>query len=56
MLTVITGPMFSGKTNMLISMATSHQIAGHTIQVFKPAKDDRYSVDKIVSHSDRELL
>ncbi len=50
MLTVITGPMFSGKSSALISRGTSHVIAGNGVMAFKPANDDRYDVNNIVSH------
>lgn len=50
MLTVITGPMFSGKSSALISKATSHVIAGDTVIAFKPRSDDRYDLENIVTH------
>jgi len=56
MLIVITGCMFSGKTDMLISMAVAHQIAHNKVEVFKPAKDKRYDAVKIVSHNGRAIL
>lgn len=51
MLTVINGPMFSGKTSRLISICSANVIAGNSVTVFKPAKDDRYDINHIVSHS-----
>lgn len=51
MITVINGPMFSGKTSRLISICTANVIAGNSVTVFKPAKDDRYDSQNIVSHS-----
>lgn len=51
MLTVIAGPMFSGKTSKLISMIESNLIANNRVAVFKPSNDDRYSTEKIVTHS-----
>jgi thymidine kinase len=51
MLTVITGPMFAGKTSSLISRCTSHIIAGDKVIAFKPAKDNRYDEKYIVSHN-----
>jgi len=45
MLTVITGPMFSGKSSKLISMAMAHVIAGHHVVAYKPVKDIRYPED-----------
>ena len=51
MLTVINGPMFSGKTSRLISLCAANVIAGNSVTVFKPSKDDRYELNNIVSHS-----
>lgn len=55
MLTVITGPMFSGKSTALISKCTSHAIAGNLALVFKPSNDNRYDKFKIVTHDAIEL-
>lgn len=43
--------MFSGKSEELIRRVTRSVIARIAVQVFKPALDDRYSVDEVVSHS-----
>lgn len=51
MLTVICGPMFSGKTSALISMCMSHIVAGDAVTAFKPARDNRYDEKFIVSHN-----
>lgn len=48
---VITGPMFSGKSEELIRRIRRAKIAKQKVQVFKPAIDDRYSIDKVVSHN-----
>jgi thymidine kinase len=48
---VICGPMFSGKSEELIRRIRRAQIARQTLQVFKPAIDDRYDSVRIVSHS-----
>jgi len=48
---VITGPMFSGKSEELIRRLRRAAIARLRIQVFKPALDDRYAEEEIVSHS-----
>ena len=48
----ICGPMFSGKSEELIRRLRRAMIARKRVQVFKPALDDRYSVDEIVSHGD----
>jgi thymidine kinase len=43
--------MFSGKTEELIRRVRRAQIAKQKIQVFKPAIDDRYGIEKITSHN-----
>ena len=48
---VITGPMFSGKSEELIRRLRRAAIARLRLQVFKPVVDDRFSVDEVVSHS-----
>ncbi|MFB6180902.1 MAG: thymidine kinase [Candidatus Nanohalobium sp.] len=48
---VITGPMFSGKTEELIRRITRAEIADQEVQVFKPEVDDRYGEEEIGSHS-----
>lgn len=47
----ICGPMFSGKSEELIRRLRRAKIARKRVQVFKPAHDDRYSTDEIVSHA-----
>jgi len=42
--------MFSGKTEELIRRARRARIAKQKIQVFKPALDDRYQVERLASH------
>jgi thymidine kinase len=48
---VITGSMFSGKTDELIRRLRRATIARQKVQVFKPAIDDRYTVEKVTSHA-----
>ncbi|NCQ61833.1 MAG: thymidine kinase [Myxococcales bacterium] len=48
---VISGPMFSGKTEELVRRLRRAQIARQSVQVFKPRIDDRYDATAIVSHS-----
>ena len=48
---VICGPMFSGKSEELIRRLRRAQIARQSLEVFKPAIDDRYHETNIVSHS-----
>ena len=52
---VITGSMFSGKSEELIRRVRRAQIARQRVQIFKPRIDDRYSADQIVSHSDMKM-
>lgn len=49
---VVTGSMFSGKSEELIRRIRRVQIARQAVQVFKPLIDNRYSDDHIVSHSE----
>lgn len=48
---LICGSMFSGKTEELIRRLVRAEIARQTVQVFKPALDNRYKVNKVSSHS-----
>lgn len=48
---VITGCMFAGKTEELIRRINVLSFADKNILVFKPAIDNRYSTEKVVSHS-----
>jgi thymidine kinase len=48
---VITGSMFSGKSEELIRRLRRAQIARQKVQVFKPQFDSRFSNDHVVSHS-----
>jgi thymidine kinase len=52
---VITGSMFSGKSEELIRRLRRAQIARQRVQIFKPAIDNRYSDAEIVSHSEMKL-
>lgn len=54
-LTVISGPMFSGKTEELIRRVVRAQIAGYKVAVFKPVIDDRYAKNKITAHNGTAL-
>jgi thymidine kinase len=48
---VVVGPMFSGKSEELIRRLRRAEIARQRVQIFKPAIDERYAVNEIVSHS-----
>jgi thymidine kinase len=52
---VITGSMFSGKSEELIRRIRRAQIARQKVQIFKPRLDDRYAADHIVSHSEMKM-
>lgn len=52
---VICGSMFSGKSEELIRRLRRAIIAKQKVQAFKPALDDRYSPDDIVSHDERRI-
>jgi hypothetical protein len=49
---VITGSMFSGKSEELIRRLRRAQIARQKVQIFKPRIDNRFGDDHIVSHSE----
>src|ERR1700733_12015225 len=52
---VITGPMFSGKSEELIRRLKRAQIAKRRVACFKPDLDIRYHRDAIASHSAQKL-
>ena len=52
---VITGSMFSGKSEELIRRLRRAQIARQRVQIFKPVFDDRFADDEIVSHSEMRI-
>jgi thymidine kinase len=53
---VITGSMFSGKTEELIRRLRRSQFAGLRVEIFKPSIDKRYSEIRIVSHDDKSII
>ncbi len=50
-ITVIVGPMFSGKTSELLSFIEIYDLGKKEYRVFKPHIDVRYGIEEIVSHS-----
>jgi thymidine kinase len=48
---VVCGSMFSGKTDELIRRLVRATIARQKVQVFKPAIDVRYAIEKVASHA-----
>lgn len=49
-LTLIVGPMYSGKTTELLNFAEIYEIGRKNILLFKPRIDERYSKEHIVTH------
>ena len=52
---IVSGPMFSGKSEELIRRLRRAQIARQRVQIFKPSVDTRYSDNHIVSHSELRI-
>jgi thymidine kinase len=48
---VVVGPMFSGKSEELIRRLRRAEFARQRVQIFKPAIDERYAANEIISHS-----
>lgn len=51
---VITGSMFSGKTEELLRRLRRAEIAGQSVAAFSPAIDDRYGTEMLGSHDGRQ--
>ena len=54
-LEVVTGSMFSGKSEELIRRLRRAQIAKQRVQVFKPAIDNRFGEAHVTSHSEMKI-
>jgi thymidine kinase len=54
-LELICGPMFSGKSEELMRRLRRVGYARKTAILVKPAIDDRYSVDEVVSHEGQRM-
>ena len=52
---VITGSMFSGKTEELIRRLKRAKIAKQNVEIFKPVVDVRYSETEVVSHDENSI-
>jgi thymidine kinase len=52
---VITGSMFSGKTEELIRRLRRARFAGLKVEIFKPSLDKRYSETRVVSHDETSI-
>ena len=53
---VITGSMFSGKTEELIRRLKRAKFANLNVEIFKPKVDSRFGADKVVSHDANEII
>jgi thymidine kinase len=53
---IITGSMFSGKTEELIRRLRRAQFAGLKVEIFKPSLDNRYSENRVVSHDEKSII
>ena len=53
---VITGSMFSGKTEELIRRLKRAKIAKQKVEIFKPQMEVRYSEMEVVSHDENTIL
>ena len=53
---VITGSMFSGKTEELIRRLKRARIAMQKIEIFKPRMDMRYSENEVISHDENAIF
>lgn len=52
---VITGSMFSGKTEELIRRLKRAKIALQRVEIFKPRLDNRYAEEEVVSHDENAI-
>jgi thymidine kinase len=53
---VITGSMFSGKTEELIRRLKRARIAMQQVEIFKPRIDTRYSEEEVISHDENAIM
>jgi len=52
---VVTGSMFSGKTEELIRRLKRAKFARQKVEIYKPAMENRYSEDEVVSHDENSI-
>ncbi len=55
-LEVVCGSMFSGKSEELIRRVRRASFGKQKVQVFKPALDNRYSSEEVVSHNGTKVM
>lgn len=48
---IFTGPMFGGKTTKMLAAVERAKYQKKKINLFKPKRDNRYSFDKVMSHT-----
>ena len=53
---MITGSMFSGKTEELIRRLKRARIAMQRVEIFKPRIDTRYDEEQVVSHDENAII
>ena len=52
---VISGSMFSGKTEELIRRLKRAKVARQKVEIFKPTIDNRFDEEKVISHDSNEI-
>lgn len=52
---VVTGSMFSGKTEELIRRLKRAKFARQKVEIYKPAMETRYSEDEVISHDENSI-
>jgi thymidine kinase len=52
---VISGSMFSGKTEELIRRLNRAKFARQKVEIFKPSIDSRYDTENVISHDSNEI-
>jgi thymidine kinase len=52
---VISGSMFSGKTEELIRRLKRAKLAEQKVEIFKPSFDTRYKAEEVVSHDENAI-
>ena len=53
---VISGSMFSGKTEELIRRLKRARIANQKVEIFKPEIDNRFSEQQVISHDSNAIM
>lgn len=53
--TLMVGPMYSGKTTALLDKVKEYQRRRYTVLLIKKQSDDRYSVDCVKTHAGESM-